>query len=74
MAIILEQWNEVVSQLEAIQENYNERVVDNQPFCEKLISANFELQLAINKAEDMGRLLQDDIGSPAIELLDGMSI
>ncbi len=70
---ILEQWNEVILQLETLQDNYNKRVINDQFFREKLVRANFDLQLAINQAEDMGQLLQGGIGSPVIDL-DGMSL
>ena len=73
LGIILKQWIEVILQLETLQDNYNKRVIDDQAFREKLVRANFDLQLAINQAEDMGRLLQSDIGSPVINL-DGMSL
>ena len=73
ISLILDQWNEVITQVETLQSSYDMRIKDDQAFREKIISANFDLQLAINRAEDMGRLLQDEIGASAVEL-HGMTV
>ena len=67
LSLILEQWNEIVSQMEILQSSYDLQILDDKAFREKLIGANFDLQLAINRAEDMGRLLQDEIGTAPME-------
>ena len=73
LSLILEQWNKIVNQMEILQSSYNLQISDIKAFREKLIGANFDLQLAINRAEDMGRLLQDEIGTAPMEL-QGMSL
>ena len=69
----INQWNEIRNQVETVQLCYDSRAKDDQTFKEKLISSNYDLQVAINNAEDMGRILQEEIGKPSIEL-HGMSV
>lgn len=73
LGLMLDQWNEIIHQVESLQSNFDKRTKDEHNFKEKLIDSVFNLQLSVNKAEDMGRLLNEEIGSSATEL-QGMTL
>ncbi len=73
LGVVLDQWNEVVTQIELIQASEDKRSLEDSEFKENFIKSIVELQKSVNKAEDMGRLLNEDIGVPAVEL-QGMTL
>lgn len=73
VSTILNQWNEVITQLETLQSCFESRILNNQFFRENIIATNMDLELGINKTEDMGSFLYDEIGSP-MEDLRGMTV
>ena len=56
VSTILNQWNEVITRLETLQSCFDSRILNDQYFREKIIATNMDLELGINKTEDMGRL------------------
>lgn len=73
LGLVLDQWNEVISQIESIQASDDKQALEDSEFKENFIKSIVELQVSVNKAEDMWRLLNEDIGSPAVEL-QGMTL
>ncbi len=73
LELILDQWNELVDQIESVQITQGKRGTDDNTFKEKCIQTICELQDSLHKSEDMGRLLQEDMGVAAKEL-DGMTV
>ncbi len=66
-------WNEIVDQVESVQNTQEKRGIDDNTFKEKCIQTMCKLQDLLHKSEDMGRLLQEDMGVAAKEL-DGMTV
>jgi len=73
IAQIVEQWDEILVQIEDIQTNYNHNVNLEQKFREKMVESNLLIQSEIGKSEDMSRLLQNEIGAADV-IFDGMSV
>ena len=73
IAQIVKQWDDIISEVELIHENFNQRIIGDQKFREKIILYNLELQSGISKSEDMSRLLQSEIGE-IDSVFDGMTV
>jgi len=67
---IIEQWDEITSQVEELYNVLNDRIVADQKFREKIISNNLEIQSDIGRSEDMSRLIHSEIGDISSEFED----
>jgi hypothetical protein len=59
---ILNEWNELVTQLETLQSEYDKRVLSDQRFRETIIDQCMDVQSEVNKIENMSRLIEDAVG------------
>ncbi len=53
LGLVLDQWNEVISQIESIQASDDKQALEDSEFKENFIKSIVELQVSVNKAEDM---------------------
>ena len=61
--VMINQWNEIVNQIEEIWNSLNDNLKADKVFREKIVEAHLIYQSEIGKSEDMSRLLQNQIGN-----------
>ena len=80
MRRILDQWNELIDQLELLQTRFDQRIISDQKFRESILHHNLDVQAELGKLENMSRLLQNSLGeleddlenTSIIELIRGL--
>jgi len=73
MTVMLNQWDEIIFQVEELHDNLNSRTLADEKFREKIISSNLQMQSNQDITEDMSRILHNEIGEPSEEF-NGLSI
>ena len=73
LGVVLDQWNQVLEEIESLQTTQDQGTTSNGQFKENVLKTICELQITLNTVEDMGRLLNEDIGVPVAEL-QGMTL
>ncbi len=73
LELILDQWNDIVDQLESVQAHQEKKNAEDTASKRQLVETICEIQDLIHKSTDMVRLLHEDMGTPARKL-QGMTL
>ena len=60
---ILNQWNDLIDQVETLQSGFDNRILSDQDFRETVLEHNLNTQAELSKIENMTRLLEHSMGT-----------